>query len=70
MSMECHYGVWNEVANYYPEDIEHKEGMQKYLKYCKKNKIDINKIKEEVGVNEIEDIMKFMDNKNKNREAR
>ena len=70
MSMECHYGVWNEVSNCYPEDIEHKEGMQKYLKYCKKNKIDIDKIKEDVGLNEIEDIMKFMEHKNKNREAR
>ena len=70
MTMEFHYGVWNEVSNYYPEDIEHKESMQKYLRYCKKNKIDIDKIKETVGVNEIEDIMKFMENKNKNREAR
>ena len=72
MSMECHYGVWNEVSNCYPEDIEHKEGMQKYLKYCKKNKIDINKIKEVVKENDIDikNIMKFMEHRNKNREAR
>lgn len=72
MSMECHYSIWNEVSNLYPEDIEHKEGMQEYLKYCKKNKIDINKIKEVIKENDIDikDIMKFMEHKNKNREAR
>ena len=70
MSMDCHYGIWCEVSQYYPEDIEHKEGMQKYLKYCKKNKIDINKIQEVAKGNDIEDIMKFMKNKNKDKEVR
>lgn len=39
MSADCHYGVWNEVSNYYPEDIEHMEGMQMYLRYCADNAI-------------------------------
>ncbi len=68
MSMDCHYGIWNEVTQYYPEDIQYKEGMQKYLKYCKENKIDIDTIKKSRNVDDIDNIMKYL--KNKNREAR
>ena len=34
MSDDCHYGVWQIIDEWYPEDIENKEGVQKYLKYC------------------------------------
>ena len=68
MSMDCHYGIWNEVTQYYPEDIQYKDGMQKYLKYCKENKIDIDTIKKSRNVDDIDNIMKFL--KNKNRGAR
>lgn len=70
MSMDCHYGIWFDVSRLYPNDIEHKEGMQKYLKYCKKNKIDFNKIQKVIYGDDIKNIMKFMENKNKERGAR
>ena len=35
MSSEVHYSIWNSINELYPEDIDYKEGVQKYLKYCK-----------------------------------
>ena len=69
MSMECHYGVWNEVSNCYPEDIEHKEGMQKYLKYCKENGVTKEYIEEKTNQKNIVNVMQFYkDDKKKERE--
>lgn len=70
MSMKCHYEIWNEISYYYPNVTEYKEGMQKYLKYCKKNKIDRNKVQNVKVGNDIMDIMELMEHKSKNREAR
>ena len=70
MSIDCHYGIWHEVTRCYPEDIEHKDGMQRYLKYCKNNKININKIKEFRNSDNIDNITKYLKEKNKNKEAR
>ena len=39
MSMGVHHGLWLEVSHYYPEDTKHKNGVQKYLKYCRENHI-------------------------------
>ena len=68
MSIDCHYGIWHEVTRCYPEDIEYKNGMKEYLKYCKKNKIDIKRIKKERNVEDIDNIMKYF--KDRNKEAR
>ena len=67
MSLDNHYGVWNEISNYYPNDIEHKKGMQEYLKYCKKQKIDISKIQEVVKGTDVKDVMQYLE-KSKRRE--
>ena len=65
MSLENHYGVWNEISNCYPDDIEHKEGMQEYLKYCKKQKIDISKIQEDVKGTDVKDVMQYLEKSKK-----
>lgn len=58
MSMECHYGIWTEVLNYYPYDIEHTDGMQNYLSYCRAKNISQELIKEIIG-KDVADIMKY-----------
>ena len=39
MSEETHYGIWNSLKELYPEDIEHKNGVQNYLQFCADNGI-------------------------------
>ncbi|MEF9919629.1 MAG: hypothetical protein RR945_01540 [Erysipelotrichaceae bacterium] len=48
INMDKHYGIWCNI-NHHLEEIEHKEGMQKYLKYCKDNHITYSKIMTNVG---------------------
>ena len=65
MTPEVHYGIWNSINELYPEDIDYKEGVQKYLKYCKENNIskeylDKQMEKEIPNVN-TPDIMKYLD---------
>lgn len=36
---ETHYNLWNTIKEYYPDDIEYKEGVQWYLQYCANNGI-------------------------------
>ena len=36
---EINYGIWNTLNDLFPEDIDHKEGVQKYLQYCADNGI-------------------------------
>ena len=54
MPLETHFGMWY-VLNEYREDINHTEGMQKYLYYCVKHEIT-SKIISQVG-NETIDVM-------------
>lgn len=42
MSDECHYGVWQTIDEWYPEEFDNIDGVQKYLKYCKDNGITKN----------------------------
>ena len=67
MSLDCHYGVWSAIEEYYPEDIEYKKGMQEYLKYCKDNGITKEKLEKEVNY-EGEDAMQHYKEKNKAKE--
>ena len=39
MSFETHNCIWNLVNNYYPEDINYKDGMYKYINYCEEKNI-------------------------------
>ena len=50
MSMETHYNIWNEIEMYYPSDIENKDGLNIYLKYCKDNNINKSTIDNTVGL--------------------
>lgn len=36
---ETHYNLWNALQEYYPEDINYKDGVQLYLQYCADNGI-------------------------------
>lgn len=67
MSMDTHFNIWETIHQWYPEDIEHKKGMQKYLKYCKDNKITKEIIEKEVKLDVSIDVMKFYEKKGKER---
>jgi len=59
MSMGCHYGTWSYIQDVMPRDeLEHKKGLQEYLKYCKKNGITKEKLEKETNM-EIADMMKY-----------
>ena len=67
MSMNMHYGIWQTIEQWYPEDLEYKKGMQKYLKYCKDNKITKDVIEKETELDKLPDAMKYY-KKEKNKE--
>lgn len=58
MDIDTHYNIWSEINEYYPEDTEHKEGMQLYINYCKENGIDKDIIDKKTNL-EVSDIMQF-----------
>lgn len=68
MSMDSHFNIWETINQWYPEDIEHKKGMQKYLKYCKDNKVTKEVIEKEVKLDLSIDAMKFYEKDKKPRE--
>ena len=39
VSPNAHHGLWNSLHELYPNDIDCKKGVQKYLKFCKQNNI-------------------------------
>ena len=39
MTPEVHYSIWNSIHELYPKDIDFKDGVQNYLRYCKDNNI-------------------------------
>ena len=59
MSINMHYGIWQTIDQWYPEDLEHKRGMQKYLKYCKDNNITQTRILKEKGIDDVANAMKY-----------
>ena len=63
MQMEVHYSIWMSLEQCYPEDIEHKKGVQKYLKYCKENNITSNVIEKAINLEKVPNIMKFYKDK-------
>ena len=63
MTMEFHRAIWTSIGSVDIEEIQHKLGLQKYLKYCKDNNIDKDIIKRETKPDDIPDIMKFYDEK-------
>ena len=59
MTMEFHRAIWTSICSVDIEEIQHKLGLQKYLKYCKDNNIDKNAIERETKSENILDIMNF-----------
>ena len=57
-----HYNIWNYIEEMYPEEIEFKEGMKKYLQYCKENGINKKKIEKELNT-DVPNIMKYYKDK-------
>ena len=74
MSMGIHYGLWLEVSRYYPDDTKHKNGVQKYLRYCKENNITKENIDKEFSnkspYESIPDIMKYYKEERKSEKGR
>lgn len=66
MSMFAHYSAWIQIHDSY-SNINNKKGLQKYLEYCKENKITQNKILKNMGASQLFNIMKYYKEKN-NRE--
>ena len=63
MTMEFHKAIWTSIGDFDIEEIQHRLGLQKYLKYCKENNIDKATIEKETKTENIPDIMKFYDEK-------
>ena len=61
MTIDFHKAIWTNVGSVDLEEIQHKLGLQKYLKYCKENNIDKDIIAKETNSDEIPDIMKYYD---------
>lgn len=62
MSLDCHYCVWISIEEWHSCDIEHKDGLQKYLDYCKKEHITKERLNKELSY----DGMDVMELYNKN----
>lgn len=64
-----HYNVWNYIEEMYPEEIENKKGMQKYLKYCKEQGITKEKIERKLN-SDVPNVMRFFKEKIKRKDDR
>ena len=62
MNIEFHFNIWGQFKDWDIDDVESKLGFQKYLKYCKENKIDRNIVCDENDIN-IPDIMQYYNEK-------
>lgn len=60
MSDSIHYSIWNSIEELYPEDINYKDGVQKYLQYCADNGITKEYLDKQTEL-DTPDIMKFFE---------
>ena len=58
MSDDVHNGIWISISELYPNDIDYKDGVQTYLKYCKDNNITQEYLNQKFD-NKVQDIMKY-----------
>lgn len=63
MTMEFHKAIWTSIGSVDIEEVQHKLGLQKYLKYCKENNIDKGIIEKETKSENIPDLMQYYDEK-------
>lgn len=61
ISNEFHHNIWTSIDETYPTDISDKDGLQKYLKYCKDNDITKEYIDKETKL-DTPNIMKYQYN--------
>lgn len=59
VNIQAHYAIWSQVGEWYPNDIKYKDGMKRYLKYCKDNNITKSKIDRECGTKMTANIMRY-----------
>ena len=57
-NLYLHCDIWNYIEDRYPERIDSKKGMQKYLKYCKENNISKEVIEKATKFDDVYDAMK------------
>lgn len=69
MSYDTHYGLWNSIKELYPEDIEFKDGVNYYVKYCKGHLINKKTIDENTKL-DTPDIMTMFREKKKDEQER
>ena len=63
MSLESHCAAWSEIADYHDNDgITHTKGMQRYLDYCKRNRVTAELLHREIQYNGM-DVMTLYDKK-------
>lgn len=60
---ELHYNIWNSIHELYPDDIECKDGVLKYIEYCKNNNITKEYIDLKIGLDVPNVMDKFEENK-------
>lgn len=60
MDMTIHYGIWTTINDWGLNEIECKEGLNKYILFCKNNGISAQTIKSTVG-HDIKDIYPLLD---------
>ena len=66
MSDDLHYSLWNSIHELYPDDIEFKNGVKNYIKYCKNNHINKDYIDKKTNL-DTPDIMHLFQNKERER---
>ena len=64
MSLDTHYGIWQDVYYFYPENIRYKEGLKIYLQYCKDHNINKDLLNEVMDVKNFDkDLCDFVSSK-------
>lgn len=58
VSWNTHHGMWNSINELYPDEINCKLGLKKYIDYCKRNKITKEKI-DKITQSNVPNIMKL-----------
>ena len=66
MSDDLHYSLWNSIHELYPDDIEFKNGVNNYIKYCKNNHINKEYIDKKTNL-DTPNIMHLFQNKERER---
>lgn len=67
MTDNTHYNLWNSICELYPTDIENKDGVFNYMRYCKDNNITKEYIDKQMGL-DTPNIFDIVRGKNKEKE--